>query len=113
MAITTAKLFNGKHIAIASSHYLIQPSPFSFKSDTMLNRLDTVYNNKLNIIIVGDIIEKMEITKLGNSVYSNYTIFQIPFKDFFEKSYLENIFYNKKINQSIFMFYNTDYRTVV
>src|SRR5580692_8963120 len=113
MAITKAKFNNNQYSCIASSHYLLQPSPFSFNSQTMINRLNTVYNNKLNIIMVGDKVDKLNIIKIGDSIYSNYTIFQIPMKEFFDQTFIEKFFLNQNMNHTIFMFYNIKYKNIV
>jgi hypothetical protein len=110
MAITRAKLINGQYSCIASSHYLLESTPFSFYSKNMFERLNTVYNNQLNILMVGDKVDKIEIRKIGDSIYSNYTIYAIPPKEFLELIFLEKFFLDKDINKTIFMFYNLKYK---
>lgn len=111
MAITTAKLNNEQYRAIASSYYLLHP--INLNSSEMINSLDIVYNNKLTIIIISEMVNKIEITKLGDSIYSNYTIYKIPPREFYVQSFINKTLLNNKINQTILMFENKDYRTVV
>jgi hypothetical protein len=117
MAITKARLINNQYSVIASSHYYLQPTPFSWNSQTMIDRLNTVYDNKLKIIIISNFVTKINFYNLGigsNSIYSHYTVYTIPFKEFYNKTLIEAIFLNNiHINHTIIMFQNLDYRSIV
>jgi hypothetical protein len=114
MAITRPRLINNQYSAIASSHFLVKPPTFNFQSDIMADKLNTVYNNKLKIIIITNKFEKVETYKIGNSFTSNYTVFIVPSKEFYNKKLIDEAFLNNNyINHSIFMFENLDYREIV
>jgi hypothetical protein len=44
----------------------------------MVRRLDTVYNNKLKIIVIDNLAEKRFVKNIGNSFIKNYIYFSIP-----------------------------------
>ena len=114
MAISKAKLMNNQYSCIASSYYLLHPAPFSLNSNSMIDRFNTFYNNeKLTIIIVSDKTDTIKIINIGDSINSNYTIFQIPPIEFFENTFIEKILLNNNMNKTIFMFYNIKYRSII
>jgi hypothetical protein len=114
MSITKAKFKNEEYSAIASSYYLLAPTSFSLYYQTMFNRLKSFYTNeKLNIIIVSEKIERFQTHNIGEDLNCIYTINQMPTTEFFEQSFIENIILNDNINNTIFIFYNLKYRSII
>lgn len=114
IAFTAPKLINDQYSCIASSHYLTKDISVSLKSDTMANRLDTLYNNKLKIIIVTDDVDNLKSFLIGNSFSSPYSVFILPSKHFYTQKFINDAFLNNNdINHSIFLFKDLDYRDIV
>lgn len=69
MAFTLPRFINNQYSMIASKHYLVKPPIFDFISDEMVKRLDTVYNNRLKIIVINNLTEE----RIGTNIEKSFT----------------------------------------
>ena len=109
------RLIKGSYNIIASSHYLGTIfEPYKFTSDMLAKRLETFFDNTLKIVFIANESPKISTIKIGDSIYNDFIIIDIPSESFFSTDIIEKILIkNKKIHQFIFIFKDRDYRDIV
>jgi hypothetical protein len=113
LSFTKPRLIDNLYNTIASSYYLVNLLTFGLKSDIICQKLESVYNNKLKIIIIDDDIKNFKSYKIGNSINNDYTIITIPSTEFYTKKGIEKLLLNNNnINHCIFMIKILDFREI-
>jgi hypothetical protein len=99
---------------IASSHYISKFIDYPLVSQVIADKLDTVYNGKVRIIVIDDSYTEVNSYKIGNSISNDYIVFTFPTKVFFDEENIDKILIkNKFIHQFIFIFKDRDYANIV
>ena len=116
MAITKAKKhFNSDgYYAIASSHviFIDNLKDYALEIEELLPKLRSVYEGKLNIVLVSPEYPGFSSRTIDND--SQFTIIEVTRIEFFSKEVLNHLLIeNTRINQTIFLFKNLEYRDVV
>jgi len=117
-AITKAKSYNGQYFCMASSHSWTDKEENSFfqhiQSVDAVNRFNMLYNG-INIIMISDEYDAYNI----NTIYAaanprkNYQLFYATINGFFTEKNLQNCMFSSAMNNTIFVFHNLQYRSVV
>ena len=114
ISFSAPKFHAGYYNIIASSHYFFSGNAFPIFSQDFADKLDTVYEDKLRIIIVGDDVTEIQTNKIGNSISNDYIAYSYPEKLFFNENTIREVFFkNKNVHQFIFIFKNKDYHRIV
>lgn len=116
MAITKAKKhFNSDgYYAIASSHviFIDNSKDYALEIEKLLPKLSSVYEGKLNIVLVSPEYPGFSARTIDNE--SQFTIIEVTRIEFFSQEVLNSLLIeNTRINQTIFLFKNLEYRDVV
>lgn len=98
------RLINGSHNIIASSHYLgISFNPYNTTMDKLAKRLEMFFDSTLKIVFIGNETTEVSTSKIGDSIYNEFMIVNIPSRGgselFFSTNNIEEILIkNKKIH---------------
>jgi len=80
----------------------------------LAKRLEMFFDSTLKIVFITDESTKLSTIKIGDSIYNDFIIIDIPSESFFSADIIEEILIkNKKIHQFIFIFKDRDYRDIV
>jgi hypothetical protein len=113
MAFSAPKFIKDSYYIIASSYYFGSIKRFKIiNNDTLVKRLDMVYDSNISIFLISKNFIELRVEKLGDSKV--FLVYSVPSDLFFTKqSIKEIIFDNKNIHQCIFIFKDKDYGNIV
>lgn len=113
LALSAPRLMKDSYNVIASSHYLGTMGD-NFTSSILAKRLEMVYDGNLKIVIISNDITEYSSSNIGDSISSDFLIFNFPADLFFSTDNIEKVLIkNKNINQCIFIFKDRDYGQIV
>jgi hypothetical protein len=115
MALSAPKFIKDSYYIIASSYYFGSIKMVNLLTgDTLVKRLDMVYDSNIRILIISKDYKELKVEKIGYFFSKDFILYYVPMDLFFSKEIIkEIIFENKNIHQFIFIFKDKDYGNLV